>query len=480
MAVVKLKEIKYNRKFKDGGEVAFELSKKSLESAVNDIQNWLTREHKEVFSKSILEKSSKAIIVDLIRKYIFERALVVEGVDGFENTVAKLVSEICEFGILDEYLNDESVSEIEVNGINEIFVERNGKMELTDSSFVNEKQAHIIARKILRFVNETINETEPFKDARLPDGSRINVVISPVALKGISMTIRKFSANVFTDEDYLKFDACSREELDFIKMLIRGGNTIFFVGPTGSGKTTLMNYAASFIPDDQRIVSIEDTHELKISKYDKNGKPRNNYVPMETKAYFDEEGRTKPNMQNLLINALRMTPKWILVGEVRGGEAMTLLEAIRTGHMSLASFHAESPEEAPYRLLTMCKQSGTDLSEELLLTMVAGAVDFVVYIEKLFDNSRKVLNITEVVGTDGMKILTQDVFRYEIEGKSKDGKVLGKHRQVGVISEKSYKKLLRKGVSKEEIDRYMKIGKDSGEASGGVKKSSGRKKSEKT
>lgn len=478
MAVVKLKEIKYNKKFKDEGEVGFALAKKSLESAVNDIQSWLTREHKDVFSKSILEKSSKAVMVDLIRKYVFEHALVVEGVDGFENTVAKLVSEICEFGILDEYLNDESITEIQVNGINEIFVERNGKMELTDSKFVSEKQAHIIARKILRFVNETINETEPFKDARLPDGSRINVVISPVALKGISMTIRKFSANVFTDEDYLKFDACSREELDFMKMLIKGGNTIFFVGPTGSGKTTFMNYAASFIPDDQRIVSIEDTHELKLARYDKNGKTKNNYVPMETKAYFDEEGRTKPNMKNLLINALRMTPKWILVGEVRGGEAMTLLEAIRTGHMSLASFHAESPEEAPYRLLTMCKQSGTDLSEELLLTMIAGAVDFVVYVEKLFDNSRKVLNITEVVGTDGMKILTQDVFRYEIEGRSSDGKVLGRHRQVGAISEKVYKKLLRKGVPKDEIDKYMKIGEDSGTPTSEAKKSSGKKKSE--
>lgn len=454
VATIRMKELKYNQTFTGENENYF-VAKQSMQDAVNDIQSWLTREHKDVFTKSILEKSSKAVIVELIKKYVFEHALVVDGIDGLENTVSKLVSEICEFGILDQYLNDETVTEIQVNGIDEIFIERNGNLELTESRFVSEKQAHIIARKILRFVNETINETEPFKDARLPDGSRINVVISPVALKGISMTIRKFSAEVFTDKDYLNFDTCSEEELDFIKMLINGGNTVFFVGPTGSGKTTFMNYAASFIPDDQRIVSIEDTHELNLAKYDKSGRPINNYVPMETKAYFDEEGRTKPNMRNLLINALRMTPKWILVGEVRGGEAMTLLEAIRTGHMSLASFHAESTDEAPYRLLTMCKQSGTDLSEELLLTMITGAVDFIVYIEKLFDNSRKVLNITEVVGTDGMKLITQDIFAYEISGRTKDGKVKGTHKQVGIISDKIYKKLLRKGVSKEAIDRFM-------------------------
>lgn len=456
MATVRMKELKYNQKFSESGQ-NYSVAKQSMQDAVNDIQSWLTREHKDVFTKSILEKSSKAIIVDLIKKYVFDHALVIDEIDGFDNTVAKLVSEICEFGILDQYLNDDSVTEIQVNGVNEIFIERNGRLQLTDSRFVSEKQAHIIARKILRFINETINETEPFKDARLPDGSRINVVISPVALKGISMTIRKFSANVFTDKDYLDFGTCSEEELEFIKMLISGGNTVFFVGPTGSGKTTFMNYAASFIPDNQRIVSIEDTHELNLAKYDQRGKAINNYVPMETKAYFDEEGRTKPNMKNLLINALRMTPKWILVGEVRGGEAMTLLEAIRTGHMSLASFHAESTEEAPYRLLTMCKQSGTDLSEELLLAMITGAVDFIVYIEKLFDNSRKVLNITEIIGTDGMKILTKDIFIYEIEGRTEDNKIKGEHKQVGVISEHIYKKLLRKGIDKQTIEKFMSL-----------------------
>lgn len=455
MAVVKVKELKYNMSLKDRSS-HLSLGKKSIETVVNEIQTWLAKEHKDVFSKSILEKDSKAIIIDLIRKYVFDNAVVIEGVEGLESTVAKLVSEICEFGVLDEFLNDPTITEIQVNGINEIFIERKGEMILTDMSFVNEKQAQIIARKILRFVNETINETEPFKDARLPDGSRINVVISPVALKGISMTIRKFSSSVYTDDDYLKYGTCSKEELDFMKMIIKGGNTIFFVGPTGSGKTTFMNYAASFIPNEQRIVSIEDTHELKLKKYDKKGNTQNNYVPLETKAYNDEVGRTKPNMKNLLINALRMTPKWILVGEVRGGEAMTLMEAIRTGHMSIASFHAESSEEAPYRLLTMCKQSGTDLSEQLLLNMITGAVDFIIYIEKLFDNSRKMLNITEIVGTDGLNIIAQDIFRFEIEGRGDDGKIHGAHKQVGYISDRIYKKLLRKGITKKEIEMYYK------------------------
>lgn len=456
MATVKIKELKYNMSLREETGKKVSLGRKSVETVVNEIQNWLSKEHKDVFSKSILEKDSKAIIVDLIRKYVFDNAVIIEGVEGLENTVNKLVSEICEFGVLDEFLNDPTVTEIQVNGVNEIFIERKGELTLADKSFVNEKQAHIIARKILRFVNETINETEPFKDARLPDGSRINVVISPVALKGISMTIRKFSSSTYTDDDYLKYGTCSKEELDFLKMLIKGGNTVFFVGPTGSGKTTFMNYIASYIPDEQRIVSIEDTHELKLKKYDKKGKAQNNYVPMETKAYNDEVGRTKPNMKNLLINALRMTPKWILVGEVRGGEAMTLMEAIRTGHMSIASFHAESADEAPVRLLTMCKQSGTDISEQLLLNMITGAVDFIVYIEKLFDNSRKMLNITEIVGTDGLKILAQDIFVYEIEGKGEDGKIHGTHKQVGYISDRVYKKLLRKGIEKKDIEQYYK------------------------
>lgn len=456
MAVVKVKEIKYNLNLKEQRTSRVSLGRKTVESVVNEIQAWLAKEHKDVFSKSILESDSKVIIVDLIKKYVFDNAIVLEGVEGLESTVAKLVSEICEFGILDEFLNDPTITEIQVNGINEIFVERKGQMILTDKSFVNEKQAHIIARKILRYVNETINETEPFKDARLPDGSRINVVISPVALKGISMTIRKFSSSVYTDEDYLKYGTCSKEELDFLKVLLRGGNTMFFVGPTGSGKTTFMNYAASFIPDEQRIVSIEDTHELKLQKYDKKGNTINNYVPLETKAYNDDVGRTKPNMKNLLINALRMTPKWILVGEVRGGEAMTLIEAIRTGHMSIASFHAESSAEAPFRLLTMCKQSGTDISEQLILNMITSAVDFIVYIEKLFDNSRKMLNITEIIGTDGLKINTQDIFKYEIEGRGDDGKIHGTHKQVGYISKRVYEKLLRKGIDKKELEKYYK------------------------
>lgn len=453
MAVVRVKDLKYNMNLKEASSHV-SLGKKDLEVVVNEIQAWLAKEHKDVFSKSILEKDSKAIIIDLIRKYVYDNAVIIDEVEGLENTVNKLVSEICEFGILDEFLNDPTITEIQVNGVNEIFIERKGEMTLTDKKFVNEKQAHIIARKILRFVNETINETEPFKDARLPDGSRINVVISPVALKGISMTIRKFSSSVYTDEDYLKHDSCSKEELEFIKMIIRGGNTVFFVGPTGSGKTTFMNYVSSFIPNDQRIVSIEDTHELKLKKYDKKGNTLNNYVPMETKAYNDESGRTKPNMKNLLINALRMTPKWILVGEVRGGEAMTLIEAIRTGHMSIASFHAESSQEAAFRLLTMCKQSGTDLSENLLLNMITGAVDFIVYIEKLFDNSRKVLNITEIVGTDGLKILYNDIYKFDLEGKGEDGKIHGTHKQVGHISDRIYEKLLRKGIEKKEIEKY--------------------------
>lgn len=453
MATVRVKELKYNMNLTER-TTHTSLGKKDIETVVNDIQSWLAKEHKDVFSKSILEKDSKAIIIDLIKKYVYDNAIILEDVDGLENTVNKLVSEICEFGILDEFLNDPVITEIQVNGVNEIFVEKKGEMVLTDKKFVNEKQAHIIARKILRFVNETINETEPFKDARLPDGSRINVVISPVALKGISMTIRKFSSSVYTDEDYLKYGSCTIEELDFLKMIIRGGNTVFFVGPTGSGKTTFMNYIAGYIPDEQRIVSIEDTHELKLKKYDKKGNPVNNYVPLETKAYNDETGRTKPNMKNLLINALRMTPKWILVGEVRGGEAMTLMEAIRTGHMSIASFHAESSQEAPYRLLTMCKQSGTDISESLLLNMITGAVDFIVYIEKLFDNSRKILNITEIIGTDGLSILSQDIYKYEIEGKGDDGKIHGEHKQVGHISDRVYEKLLRKGIEKKDIEKY--------------------------
>jgi len=455
MATVRVKELKYNMNLEERSSHV-SLGKKSIEVVVNEIQAWLAKEHKDVFSKSILEKDSKAVIVDLIKKYVYDNAVMLEEVDGLENTVNKLVSEICEFGILDEFLNDPSITEIQVNGVNEIFIERKGEMILTDKRFVNEKQANIIARKILRYVNESINETEPFKDARLPDGSRINVVSAPVALKGISMTIRKFSSSIYTDDDYLKFGTCSKEELEFLKMIIRGGNTVFFVGPTGSGKTTFMNYIASFIPNEQRIVSIEDTHELKLKKYDKKGNTLNNYVPMETKAYNDEVGRTKPNMKNLLINALRMTPKWILVGEVRGGEAMTLMEAIRTGHMSIASFHAESSEEAPFRLLTMCKQSGTDLSEQLLLTMISGAVDFIVYIEKLFDNSRKMLNITEIVGTDGLKVITQDIFKFEIDGKDEFGKIKGEHKQAGFISEKVYQKLLRKGIDKKEMEKFYK------------------------
>lgn len=455
MSIVKVKELKYSLNL-NANNANLSLRRKTVETAVNELQTWLSKEHKDVFSKSILEKDSKAVMMDLIRKYVFDNALILEGVEGLESTVNKLVSEIVEFGILDELLNDPEVTEIQVNGINEIFIERKGKMTLTDKRFVNESQALIIARKILRFVNETINETEPFKDARLPDGSRINVVIGPVAIKGISMTIRKFSSEVFVDNDYLKFGTCSQEELEFLKMIIKGGNTIFFVGPTGSGKTTFMNYASSFIPDEQRIVSIEDTHELKLMKYDKKGKTMNNYVALETKAYNEEIGRTKPNMKNLLINALRMTPKWILVGEVRGGESMTLIEAIRTGHMSLASFHAESSAEAPFRLLTMCKQSGTDLSEQLLLNMITGAVNFIVYIEKLFDNSRKMLNITEIVGTDGLEITTNDIFKYEIEGRGDDGKIHGEHKQVGSITNATYQKLLRKGVPKNEIEKYYK------------------------
>ena len=310
-----------------------------------------------------------------------------------------------------------------VNGPFRVYVERKGKLSLADVTFVSDEHVMRVIERIIAPIGRRVDESKPYEDARLPDGSRVNIIIPPLALNGPTVTIRKFPKYRITVDDYVKFGTATPEMMEFMRACVEARLNMFISGGTGSGKTTLLNILSGFIPEDERIITIEDAAELRLVQ--------DHVVRLESRA-ANIEGKGQVTIMDLVKNALRMRPERIVVGEIRGGEALSMLQAMNTGHDgSLSTGHANSPRDMLARLETMCLMAGVDLPARAIKEQIASALDVIVQISRLKDGSRKITNVTEVQGMEGEAIVLQDVFVFE-QTAYVDGKVQGRLRPTGI------------------------------------------------
>lgn len=329
---------------------------------------------------------------------------------------AELLDEILGYGPLENLLKDESISEVMVNRADQVYIERKGKVELTGVRFLDDDHVQRIINKILAPLGRFVNQDSPLVDARLPDGSRVNAVVPPCAIDGPNITIRKFAKNPFGIKDLIKFGSLNEDMALFLQAAVVSKLNIVVSGGTGSGKTTLLNVLSSFIPEGDRIVTIEDAAELSLLQP--------HVVRLETKKP-SRVGDTEVPIRDLVINSLRMRPERIVVGECRGGEALDMLQAMNTGHDgSLTTIHANSPRDTISRLETLVLMAGMDLPLSVVRKQIASAVDLIVQQARLRDGTRKVVSITEVTGMEGETVVMQEIFRFEETGV-KDEMVLG-------------------------------------------------------
>ncbi len=350
----------------------------------------------------------------------------------------EILDEALGLGPLEELLADDSVSEIMVNGPDRIFVERKGKLELTGRSFMDEAAVMAAIERIVSPLGRRVDESQPYVDARLADGSRVNCVIHPLSLIGPCITIRKFARRQLFDRDLIAFGTLTQPMADFLRVAVLLRKNIVVSGGTGSGKTTLLNVLSNYLPHDERILTIEDAAELRLVQP--------HLVRLEARPP-NIEGRGAVTIRDLVRNALRMRPDRIIVGECRGGEALDMLQAMNTGHDgSLTTVHANSPRDVVSRLETMVLMSGLELPSRAIREQIASAVDLVVHESRLSDGSRKVTCISEVMGMEGQQIVLQDLFVFKQTGLDGRGRVLGRFEATGAIPS-FYGELASRGLS---------------------------------
>ncbi len=335
----------------------------------------------------------------------------------------QITDEIIGLGPLEPLLRDETITEIMVNGPRQVYIERSGRLELTNVVFQNDDHVMRIIDRIIAPIGRRIDESSPMVDARLTDGSRVNAIIPPLSLIGPVITIRKFSSSPFTVDDLIRFGTATPEMFDFLRACVEARLNIFVSGGTGSGKTTTLNVLSSFIPADERIVTVEDAAELQLRQ--------EHVVTLESRPP-NIEGKGAVAIRELVRNALRMRPDRIIVGECRGGEALDMLQAMNTGHDgSMSTGHANSPRDMLARLETMVLMAGVDLPLRAIREQVSSAVDLIVHQSRMKDGSRRIEYITEVQAMEGDVIVMQDVFLFEQTG-IEDGKIQGRLRATGI------------------------------------------------
>jgi pilus assembly protein CpaF len=331
--------------------------------------------------------------------------------------------ELFGFGPIEPLLRDDTITEVMVNGPNTVYIEQRGKVHTTPIRFANDEHVLKVIDRIIRPLGRRIDRKWPMVDARLPDGSRVNAIIPPCAIDGPSITIRKFSKKKLTIDDLIRFGSLTPEMGEFLRACVVSRLNIAVSGGTGSGKTTLLNVLSNFIPEEERIVTIEDSAELKLSQ--------DHVVRLEAKpAEVDGTGRVA--IRDLVVNSLRMRPERVVIGECRGGETMDMLQAMNTGHDgSLTTLHANTPRDAISRMETMALMSGMEMPVKVIREQVASAIDLIVQQTRLDDGQRKVSHITEVQGMEGDVVVLQDIFLLEIKGKTPEGKVIAELRPTG-------------------------------------------------
>jgi pilus assembly protein CpaF len=335
----------------------------------------------------------------------------------------QITDEILGLGPLEPLLRDETITEVMVNGPQQVYIEREGRLELTNVTFQNDEHVMKIIQRIIAPIGRRVDESSPMVDARLADGSRVNAIIPPLSLVGPVITIRKFSATPSTVEDLVRFGTATPEMFEFLEACVKARLNIFVAGGTGSGKTTMLNILSSFIPDDERIVTIEDAAELQLRQ--------EHVVTLEARP-SNIEGKGAVPIRELVRNSLRMRPDRIIVGECRSAEALDMLQAMNTGHDgSMSTGHANTPRDMLSRLETMVLMAGMDLPLRAIREQIASAVDLIVHQNRLKDGSRKITNITEVQGMEGDVIVMQDIFVFEQTGVV-EGKIQGRLRPTGI------------------------------------------------
>lgn len=370
------------------------------------------------------QKKTQEKINDIISNIIFEQKRHLSYADK-QKVNQSVMNEVYQFGPISDLLNDDTITEIMVNGPLDIFVERKGKIIKTENEFRDDKHVMHIIDKIISPLGRRVDESSPLVDARLPDGSRVNIIIPPLAVKGPSITIRKFSKDPLTTNDLITFGALNGDIAEFLRLCVKGRINVLVSGGTGSGKTTLLNVLSSYIPEDERIVTIEDAAEVQLQQA--------HVVTLESRP-ANIEGNGRITIRDLVVNSLRMRPDRIIVGEVRGGEALDMLQAMNTGHDgSLTTIHANSPQDSLSRLETMVMMSGVELPSRAIREQVASAIDLIIQVERMVDGSRKVTKISEIIGLEGEIVTLQDIFLFHQMGFDEHGNVKGKHKATGIM-----------------------------------------------
>lgn len=411
---------------------------KELKEQLSKHQELKNRLYKQIFND--LKEDNVEEIIPKLEAMTVEIMMEDESFRGKvdrKKLIDELINDIAGFGPINPLLNDPEVSEVMVNGPNQVYVERKGKLELSFVVFRDDEHVMNVIDKIVAPIGRRIDESSPMVDARLPDGSRVNVIIPPLALKGPTITIRKFSKDPYTINHLIQFGTLTPEMAQFLEACVKARLNVFVSGGTGSGKTTTLNVLSSFIPSDERIVTIEDAAELQLWQ--------EHVVSLESRPP-NIEGKGAITIRDLVRNSLRMRPERIVIGEVRGGEALDMLQAMNTGHDgSLATGHSNSPRDMISRLETMVLMSGLDLPVKAIREQIAGAIDVIIQQSRLKDGSRKITSITEVQGMEGDVIVLQDIFTFRQEDVDEEGKVIGKLVPTGVRP-KFYERLEASGI----------------------------------
>ena len=403
----------------------------------NKIREKVISSYSSLFSgEPLQEKELEGVVVEVLNDIVYREHTQLAEAEK-KQIISELINDFVGFGPIDSLMKDSRVTEVMINGPSKVFVERHGKHELSGITFEDEKQLMYLIYKLLAPTHRRVDSSYPFTDVSLEDGSRVNVIIPPLALDGPVVTIRKFLNDLVTVEDLINMGTLDRRMADFLVACIKAKVNIVFSGATGAGKTTTLGVLSSYIANDERIVTIEDTAELRLNQ--------EHIVRLETRPQ-NIEGRGEVTIRDLFKNSLRMRPGRIILGEIRSSEALDMLQAICSGHTgSLAVIHANTPMEVIYRLETMILTSGIPIGLEAIHRQMTAAMDIIVQQEQLLDGTRKITYITQVNGAKDGQVNIEDIFTYDLEGFNPDGKVRGTWKATGVIP-KFFKRFEKSGI----------------------------------